>query len=308
MKERILHRLGTAQHALVTRSQLNRAGLTRGEIDHLLAVERLVAMYAGVFRLAGAPITSNQRILAACLSTRGPASHRAATATWGVDLGPTPPLEVTVAPHKCPSPPGVVVHRSSTLTGRDVSRRRSIPVTNPLRTLVDLGAVASRDQVETALDSLTSRRIITIEGAKAYRVRLGGRGRRGVGVLGDVLDHRALGEQPADGMLEPVMAELCRRRGLPMPAFQVWVLVHDKWRRMDFAYEAEMLNIEVDGYEEHGGKYDNWVDDAHRDNELTAMGWRVLRFTWHDVRYRPGYVARIITKVLAERRSLINAS
>ena len=89
-----------------------------------------------------------------------------------------------------------------------------------------------------------------------------------------------------------------------MAAFQVWVLVHGKWRRMDFAYEAEMINIEVDGYEEHGGKYDNWADDHTRDNELTAVGWRVLRFTWNDVRHRPAYVARIITEVLAERRRL----
>ena len=308
MNQRTLYQLSAAQHALVTRAQLTRAGITRGEIDHYLAAERLIRMYAGVFRLAGAPITSHQRILAACLSTNGPASHRAATSVWGADLGPTPPLEVMVRRGRCPSPLGVIVHRSSTLTSRDITRRHGIPVTNPLRTLVDLGAVAGAAQVATFLESLTSRRIITIAGAKAYRERFSGRGNRGVGVLGYVLDHRALKDQPADGMLEPVMAELCRRRGLPMPAFQVWVLVHGQWRRMDFAYETEMINIEVDGYEHHGGRYDNWVDDAHRDNELTALGWLVLRFTWHDVRDRPAYVGRIITKVLAERRRLLRAA
>ena len=184
-------------------------------------------------------------------------------------------------------------------------RCHGIPVTNPLRMLVDLGAVVGPDQVAIALESLTSRKIVTVAGARAFRERLGGRGRRGAGVLGEVLDRRALGERRADGMLEPVMAELCRSRGLPKSDFQVRVLVAGAWRRMDFAYMAEMLNVEVDGYEEHGAKFDNWLDDKVRDAEITALGWKVIRFSWSDVRYRPGSVARIITTLLAQRRQLL---
>ena len=265
-------------------------------------------MFGGVYRLSGAPITWNQRLLAGVLATGGAGSHRAAVAVWGAELGPVPPVEVSVDRGRAPRPPGVVVHRTTNLTARDITRRYGILVTNPLRTLVDLGAVAGHAQVEDALDSLTSRRIITVEGVQAYRARLAGKGRRGVGVLGDVLDNRALGTQRADGMLEPVMARLCRANALEMPAFQVWVWIEGGWRRMDFAYEAEMINIEVDGYEDHGGKYDNWADDLERDNVLTALGWRVLRFTWNDVRHRPAYVAHIITAVRAERRRALGAA
>lgn len=124
-------------------------------------------------------------------------------------------------------------------------------------------------------------------------------------MLGEVLDRRALGGQRADSMLEPIMAELCRSRGIPEPDFQVWVLVAAKWRRMDFVYMAEMLDIEVDGYEDHGAKFDNWLDDKVRDAEITALGWQVIRFSWNDLRYRPGSVARIITTLLAQRRQLL---
>lgn len=274
----------------------------------MVVIGRLVPVYAGVYRLAGAPVTWDQQMLAAALVTRGATSHRAVALLWGVDLGPVPPIELTVDRSRAPRPPGVVVHRSTSLTARDIVRRRGIPATNPLRMLVDLGAVVGPEKVELALDTLTANRTITVAGARAYRDRFSGQGRRGVGVLGEVLDNRALGEQRADGLLEPVMARLCRRRGLPTPDFQVWVLVHGKWRRMDFAYQAEMINIEVDGYEEHGGKYDNWSDDLERDNELTAQGWLVVRFSWHDVRRRPAYVARIITMVLAERRALLGVA
>ncbi len=243
---------------------------------------------------------------AATLATDGAASHRGAPPLWGVDLpGGAPPFEVSVDRPRCPRPRGVIVHRSLDLSPDQVVRRHGIPVTNPLRMLVDLGAVVGPDQVAIALESLTTRKIVTLAGARAFRERLGGRGRRGAGVLGEVLDRRALGNQRADGMLEPVMAELCRSRRLPKPEFQVRVLVAGEWRRLDFAYVAEMLNIEVDGYEEHGAKFDNWLDDKVRDAELTALGWHVLRFSWNDVRYRPAYVARIITTVLAQRRALL---
>lgn len=277
--EAALDRFGAWQHGLVVRPQLLAAGVTAREIDHVLATARLVAVHKGVYRLSGAPITWNQMMLAATLAAGGVGSHRAAPSLWGVELpGGVPPMEVSVTRPHCPRPRGVIVHRSLDLSPDQVVRRHGAPVTNPLRMLVDLGAVVGPDQVAIALESLTSRKIVTVAGARAFRERLGGRGRRGAGVQGEVLDRRALGGQRADSMLEPVMAELCRSRGIPEPDFQVWVLVAAKWRRMDFVYMAEMLDIEldgyeVDGYEDHGAKFDNWLDDKVRDAEITALGW-----------------------------------
>lgn len=306
-RERILQRYAASQHAAVARRQLRRDGLTDGQIDHQVAIGRLIGLFDGVYRISGAPITWNQQMLAACLYTHGDASHRAASSVWGVD-GPIAPYELTVGPRRGFRHPGLVLHRTNTLTARDLTRRHGIPVTNPLRTLVDLGAVAGHDIVADALDSLTSRRIITIAGARAYRERLAGHGRRGVGVLGDILDNRALGDQPADGMLEPTMAELCRRYAIPMPAFQVWVFVGGKWRRMDFADVTEMIDFEVDGYEHHGGNHRNWENDLDRDAELTAAGWQVVRFSWTAVNHRPARVARQITEIRRQRRRALGAA
>ena len=208
MREQILHRFGAVQHGIVTRRQLTASGLTDGQIDHLTRAGRLIAVFEGIYRLSGAPITWDQQMLAARFATGGAGSHRASAMLWGVDLGPVPPFELMVVRARAPRPPGVVVHRSTSLTARDISLRRGIAVTNPLRMLCDLGAVVSHEQVELALDSLTSRKVVTIAGVGAYRERLSGKGRRGVGVLGDVLDNRALGDKRADGLLEPAMARL----------------------------------------------------------------------------------------------------
>ena len=307
-RERTLQRLGGAQHALVTRRQLRAGGWTDTQIDRAVRSGRLIAVHAGVYRIAGAPVTSLQRILAASLTARGPASHRAATSIWGADLGPTPPLEVLVRRGRHPRPPGIVVHRTSTLDPQDISRRHGIPVTNPLRTLVDLGAVATPEQVELALDSFTSRKLITVAGARAYREKLAGQGQRGVGVLDQVLTGRALGDQAAESLLEPELARLCQRFGLPMPAFQVWVLVDGVWRRLDFAYLEEMINLEVDGYEHHGGDYERWEDDLDRDAALTAAGWRVIRTSKSALTRRPAKLAGHIRNTLALRHRELGAA
>lgn len=304
--ETTLHALGARQHAVVTYGQMRRAGFSRHEIAHLLRVKRLVVMFQGVYRLAGAPTTWRQRLMAACLATGGVASHRAAAWLWGADLpGGEPPIEVTVARSRAPRPPGVIVHRSSDLTSAQVVRREGIPTTNPLRLLVDLGAVVDAEVVDVVLDSLNSRRLVTVAGVRAWRDRLGGRGRRGAGVLGEVLDRRSLGDQDADSVLESRMADLCRRHGLPMPEFQVWITIQGKRFRMDFAYSDIRYNIETDGYEHHGGKYENWLSDSTRDNELGAMGWQVSRFPRAHLRTRQDYVARVIRTIRAERRQLL---
>lgn len=303
-----LQRLAAAQHALVTRRQLQAAGWTDSQIDRAVRSRHLIPMHAGVYRVAGAPVTSLQILLAGSLAAGAPASHRAATSIWGADLGPTPPREVLVGDGRHPRPPGVIVHRTSTLDPRDVVRRHGIPVTNPLRTLVDLGAVATPEQVELALDSFTSRKLITVAGARAYREKLAGQGHRGVGVLDQVLTGRALGDQAPDSLLEPTMARLCRRFGLPMPAFQVWVLVDGAWRRLDFAYLDEMINIEADGYEHHGGDYKRWESDLDRDAALTAAGWRVLRTSKATLTRRPGTFAGRVRDTLAHRRPDLGAA
>lgn len=206
---------------------------------------------------------------------------------------------------RCPKPAGVIVHRSGDLTDDQVVRRDGIPTTNPLRLLVDLGAVVDADVVELTLDSLNADKLITVAGARAWRDRLGGRGRRGAGVLGDVLDGRALGDQQVDSVIEPLMARLCKRYGLPMPEFQVRIVIQGKRYRMDFAYRDLRYNIETDGYEHHGGKYQNWLSDSTRDNELTAMGWQVSRFPRAHLRTRQDYVARVVRTIRAERERLL---
>jgi len=86
---------------------------------------------------------------------------------------------------------------------------------------------------------------------------------------------------------------MLRARGLPEPVRQYVVggVV------LDFAYPHLRLGIEADSRTWHGGRLDV-QRNTDKANVLVAHGWRVLRFTWSDVRRRPAHVAEAIGKEL----------
>jgi hypothetical protein len=239
-------RLARTQHGVVTRRDLFRLGVTKRQIENWLARDLVFSVHPGVYRLAGVPVTWHQRQLAAVLATpEGAASHRAAAFLWGLlpeEKGEV--VELTSPYARSPKLSGVKVHRSLDLRGSKTSLRNGIPTTNPLRTMVDLGAVLGPPLVSDCLERGLTDRLFSLAAVDAERIRLARRGRRGAGVMRTILDERALGSTPADGLLEVRMAALFRDYSLPEPVFQY---VLGPWR-LDFAYPWRLVAIEVDGW------------------------------------------------------------
>lgn len=49
--------------------------------------------------------------------------------------------------------------------------------------------------------------------------------------------------------------------------------------RIDIAFPAQKLAVEVDGWAFHGRRKGDFTRDRTRQNHLTLNGWRILRFT-----------------------------
>jgi very-short-patch-repair endonuclease len=290
-------RRAALSHGLSRRGDLLGAGLSASAVDRLLAAGLLQRLHVGVYRVAGTPSSWEQRQLAACWATGGVASHRAAARLWGIDLGSTPPVEVTVARERSPRSPGVAIHRSADLDARRTSHRAGIPVTDPLRMLVDLGAIVGADAVARALDACLVERLVTLDGVKAELGRLSARGRGGTGVLRAVLADWPLADARPESVLEVRFARLCRRAGLPRLVYQHEILVGGRRRRVDFADPHRRIAVEVDGL---ASRIDRAVfrHERTRQNDLVLAGWRVVRFTWFDVLYCPDRVAATLAEVL----------
>ncbi len=305
-QERRIFDLAASQRGLVTHSQLLAHGITDHAIQWWLAAGRLERVHRGVFRTGGSPVEPWQQCLAATLAVGGlvAVSHRAAARCWGVELPVGLVPEITVSASRSvrlgSGPAGTRRHRSTDLTPDQVVTRMGMPVTDPARTLVDLGAVVHRRLVEDALDDLIGRKLVTIRAARARLDRLAAKGRSGCGVLRMVLDDRTGAERTMSrSRLEAELIRLCARAGLPRPVFQHEVVVGGRRRRLDFAFPAWRLAIEVDGYESHS-RYDVFEDDRRRANDLELSGWTVLRFTWAQVIQHPDYVVALLRRALAE--------
>ena len=170
-------RLAARQHGLLTRSQVSTCGVTDRMIHERVASARWVPVARGVYRLAGVPVTWNQRALAACLLA-GPGavvSHRSAAVVWGVSGFRPGRVEITVPPGASARSTLARVHRS-VVTG---VRRDGVPVTQPARTIVDLAGVSFGDShlvhaLDLALGERSRGRALDLRlaGARPQIVRL----------------------------------------------------------------------------------------------------------------------------------------
>ena len=273
-------------------------------IGRWISTGRLIVVHPSVYRLAGSPPSWEQQLLASVMAAGdgAVASHRSAAGLWGILAAEG--VELTVPARRRTRLPGMIVHRSVDVGAAHVVRRKGVPATSPLRTLVDLGAVVSGGVVEDALDRALAIRLVTVPGVEAALETVARRGRSGAGVLRAVLDDRALGSDRPDSLLEPRMARLLRQHRLPAATFQYEVRHAGRFiAQVDFAYPALLVALEVDGFETHSSPRALQAD-LRRQNLLVGLGWTVLRFTWADVVRYPDRVAAQIRSVL---RSLATA-
>lgn len=266
------------QHGLVTTAQAQER-LRPGQIDRLVRTSRLEVVRRGVYRIAGAPETWEQLLLAACIARPGSyASFRAAAALWELQDFDRTVLEITVEGSLRARLHGVVVHESTVTGPAHLDTRRGIPVSSVARTLCDLTAFAPPWKVERAVDEALRKKLVSLRTLAKVAEDLAGRGRRRCTVMRDILQHRAPGYHPGESDPERRIAEVLVRAGLPAPVAQHWVTVAGRRYRIDLAYPQYGIAIEYDGWDHHKGRQ-AFDGDRARANDLVVAGLTVLRFT-----------------------------
>ncbi|WP_345500925.1 DUF559 domain-containing protein [Pedococcus ginsenosidimutans] len=77
--------------------------------------------------------------------------------------------------------------------------------------------------------------------------------------------------------------------------------------RVDLADRNLRIVVEADSMEYHGER-EAMDRDVERYTRLVGDGWLVLRFTWSQVMTRPGWVAQMLAKAVAQRSHLVRAA
>ena len=187
-------RIGGPQHGVVARSQLLRAGLQRRAVDHLIAAGTLIPLYRGVYAVGHRPVGPRSRDMAVALLANGPVAWHSAAGLWAVRRPWHGPVHA-LGTHSW-SGPGYVIHRTRHLPPEDVTTHWGIPVTTPLRTLLDLSRSLPLDAMDAALAEALVRKLVTLEDLQP----------RATGNLKRLLDTAA----PTKSMLERDLRRLLR--------------------------------------------------------------------------------------------------
>ena len=205
-------------------------------------------------------------------------SHQTAGCLWALPGVSDEAIHVVTSLGRVVRLPGVQGHRSGALFTADLTTRHGIRVTTPARTLVDLSAHVSVQQLGRAVDDALRRRILTLPAPDRCVARLPGAPGRRPAAVHQLLAERVPGYDPGDSDLETRVLRLMVGAGFPPPVQQYRVGVGGRTCKIDLAYPARRLAIELDGWEFHRTRT-AFDDDRTRANLLVAHGWTLVRFT-----------------------------
>lgn len=244
------------------------------------------------------PDTTRQQLVAATVALPAVASHEAAAEIHGMS-GVQQDLAVVTVPTRSTNRfAGVIVHQSTDLIPEDSDEIGGIPVTNPPRTILDLAAVLTVKRLEHVLDHAMAAQIVSYESLAKVLQRVARRGKPGTARLRSILSDRGPGYVAPESELERILFQTLEDAGLPAPERQYPM----PWRdhrdgRVDLAYPAHRLIIEADGRRWHtlAAAFET---DRRRDNLAQLAGWRVLRFTWHQLTEEPQLVSSMVRSAL----------
>jgi hypothetical protein len=275
-----IRRFAERQHGNVTRAQLDAIGLTRNEIDERREQGWLIRRHTGVYAVGHIPRTRESRWAAAVLALGDGAvlSHVAAGALWELLRGAAITEVIVPTTAGRPRRDGIVVHRQH-LPSAHTTVHRGIPVTTPIRTLLDLASALSLNALAKCFEQAQVKLHIPPAAVAAEvisRPRHRGNAKLRRILLGAV--------DPADvrSVLELRFLRLCAAYGIPRPEVNVRI---GPWTP-DFLWPEWRLVVETDGYEFHRTVAAR-RRDAAKDEFLRGEGFTVVRLT----------AARILTSV-----------
>jgi very-short-patch-repair endonuclease len=255
------------------------AGVSRSSVGDWHAAGRLHRRHRGVYALGHRNLTDRGRCIEALLYAGAGAVLSHLTAAWAWDLvEELPPIiDVTTRRRIAPSE-GLRIHQR-----RDTERvrREGLPVTLVPRTLLDCAAVLDPKHVAALLREADYQRRLDAQAALA----LCGRGRAGSAALRRALELHLPELARANGEFEARFAPLVRRAGLPPGRLNARVA----GMVVDVVWFEKRLIVELDGVAAHATPA-GLRRDRDRELRLRAAGFRVVRYTWHQITRQPDLV------------------
>jgi hypothetical protein len=296
-----LAELAARQHGVFGLSQLRQLGMTEDAARRRARRGRLHRVYRGVYALAPKSLLSREGHWMAAVLACGPQaalSHRSAAHLHGLRPTARAGIDVVVPRPVVRRYDGIDLHRSVTMTDRDVTAAHSIPVTTLARMMLDLAAVVDQRSVERVIKEAEVRGVFDMwaitdqlkrnprhPGARALRAALGP-------------DRPGL----TDSDLEELFVAIWWPTGLPRPRTRFHIDPGDGGVliRADFAWPEARFDLEIDGGRYHSSDRRR-QRDYRRDQRLKHARWEVLRVGDDQLNEDPEGTVSTVWELLARR-------
>jgi very-short-patch-repair endonuclease len=202
------------------------------------------------------------------------ASHRAAAGLHGLP-GVLPGAgEVTAYGGTKVALDGITVHQAQLLIVDDLTEASGVPVTTPSRTLVDMAPAVDSRLLAKMVDHAVRRELCCEDDLLACLDRLGADRRHGSARIRRLVT----GDGRTGSALEALWLRRLRRAGLEPPARQHQLVVDGRVIVLDFAWPAQRVGLECDGFAYHSSR-SGFDRDRLRDLLTARLGWTVIRVT-----------------------------
>jgi very-short-patch-repair endonuclease len=179
--------------------------------------------------------------------------------------------------------------------------KEGIPVTSVPRSIFDLAATEDLDTVISMLREAEFHRLW--DRLSLWDLLERYPGKRGSRKVEPAL--RRLKKEPSGrkrSKLEGRFAPFLRRRRLPLPRFNDWIVLGPKRYQVDCHWPGTGQIVELDGWEGHGTR-SAFRDDRARDRALRVAGYSVARLTWNQLDDEPEAIAADLRALLKTRGS-----
>ncbi|MHA6618713.1 DUF559 domain-containing protein [Pseudonocardia sp. DLS-67] len=281
------------QDGLITTAQAVQHGLDESVLRRRARDQGWGRVAPRVYIAAGHRLTARARVRAAALWGGEFATICGPAAAWWHGMLDTAPAETAVTvPRRLGlrGYPGVRIRRRDLA---DLDRVRIDGIWCAAAPLAALETAILLPDGSAFLDRALQKHIRFDQLYQAYCRNMGAYGAARIGAV------LAAAADRADSAAERRMTGLLR--GAALTGWQRAV-PFERWT-IDFAFLDVKLAIEVDGWAYHSD-VDRFRADRRKGNALVRAGWKLLRFTWHDLVDRPRYVvAEIRAALLAAHAS-----
>jgi Transcriptional regulator, AbiEi antitoxin len=299
-----------SQYGLATRTQSRKLGLGDGELRRLVRTGRWVRVAPSVYSVANHRDSWVRRLWAAHLHA-GPGSlvsHESAGRLHGYQEVPAGLVTLIAGPVYRRPLDGVRLRVVTDLDPAHVTEWNGLPVTTPLRTVVDLASTLHIATLRLLVEHAVTDRRLSLAQLGAFHADLRRQGKNGVARLGQVLDDLGPGDGLPRSELERLLDRVIELSGVPSPVHEYPLPGRGAVSGfVDRCWPEARLIVEGDGRKWHTRRQQA-LRDATRSLEAQAVGYETTPLLWEHLANDPQTTAVLLRTVHDRRTALLDGS